>query len=402
MRSGPCYRPIGVFIFSTAIQFQKKKSNMEYLLKAFKTIPTKPIIGNNVFDLARNDFTEFGSRALIVTGKSSAKRCGAYDELVAVLDSLSITHSLFDRVEPNPTVESVRACVAEHTEPDFIVAIGGGSPIDAAKAIAIAFKGNLETGLTGIIAPGQMVPLVAVPTTAGTGTEATPYSVLTFHSLHNKVTIPERVFPTLSLMDPRFFMTQPAHVTVSTVLDAFTHNLEGYMGARATPVSDEFALRGIALFGATMGELNACWTHEPSPATRAKWMEASTLGGLTISIAATSLPHGMGYALTYNNGVPHGVANIATTIPYLRLCQTLPALAPRVAQVLELVGCSSLEEFDAKIKAICRELLQITLSAEQIEAYSEMVSQMKGKLASHPGPTCVEDFRVCYKHASNQ
>ncbi|KAG9396800.1 Iron-containing alcohol dehydrogenase [Carpediemonas membranifera] len=366
-------------------------------------LPTEPIFAteeHNVFEIAKERLLSLGKRFLVITGGSSAQRSGAWDDLASFFKENDIEYAVFDQIEQNPSIDSVNAAIAAHKDhcPDYIVAIGGGSPIDAAKAISIGLKGNLGTGMTKI-GPTDMIPLVAVPTTAGTGTEATPFSILTYHDFGTKLSIPERVFPTISLMDARYTKSLPADVTMSTVLDAFSHNFEGYLGTNATPTSDATALAGMRLFAETLPALRAVFTAEPSFDTRAKWMAASTLGGITITQTATSLPHGMGYVLTYSHGMPHGKANLATYAPYMKMCMREERLAARVAEVLAMVGMDSIEQFDALLQEICPGL-KADISAEQVEEYAKAMSTNAAKLKNHPGSASFADFVDCFSHVA--
>lgn len=208
-------------------------------------MPTKLYFGKGCVAQSVADMAALGKKALIVTGRSSAKRNGSQDAVVAVLESAGLGWVLFDEVEANPSVETVRngAELGRKEQVDFVIGIGGGSPMDAAKVIALLCTNDLDdemlfTGPYG----APPLPIVTVPTTSGTGSEVTKISILTNHKAGTKQGVKSpMLYPKLSLADPSFTMGVPEHVTIDTAIDALSHAIEGYMAKDATPVSDVWA-----------------------------------------------------------------------------------------------------------------------------------------------------------------
>ncbi len=279
-------------------------------------MPTEMVFGEGSFDSLGDHARRLGSRFFLVTGKHSARATGLLDRAVAQLPGCIV----FDAVDENPGNEvceaGARACVAAGC--DGIVALGGGSPMDAAKAIAVlATNGGRCTDYFGrdqyTKAP---LPIIAVPTTAGTGSEVTPYAVLVDAATRMKTTIAgAELFPKVALLDPAVTATMPRHVTIATGLDALSQGMEGYLSNKATPVSDVLALEATALV--TQWLPIAADAPENLEA-RSAMLHASALAGMAIAQTGTTLVHGMGYYLTVEHGVAHGLANALLLAPVFR------------------------------------------------------------------------------------
>jgi len=168
-------------------------------------MPTKVIAGPGCVAANAGLFPKYGSRALVMTGRTSAKKNGSLKDVEAALSSQGIEHSLFDRGDSNPGIANCRAAAeaARDFRADFIVGIGGGSPLDAAKAAAILARNELtDAQVFGGEYPAGALPLVAIPTTAGTGSEVTQYAILTNDSIESKSSISsELIFPVLAFLD---------------------------------------------------------------------------------------------------------------------------------------------------------------------------------------------------------
>lgn len=354
------------------------------------SMPTKLLVGAK--SLINNSFLlkEYGEKALIVTGKYSSKVNGSLEDVIESLEKEDIKYTIFDSVEENPSTETVFNAYNENKEKDidFIVAIGGGSPLDAAKAIGILFKNDIEIEDITKIPNLKSIPIIAIPTTAGTGSEATPYSILTFHDQKLKKNIGQRVFPKLAILDARYMINMPHSVTSSTALDAFTHLTEGYLNTNASILSDTLAEKGLKLFGEILPKLIE---REYDINDREKMLLMSTLAGMVISQTGTSLPHAMGYSLTYENGLPHGTANIILYPGYLSIFKD----KTKLKKLLSLIQVSSIDELAEKINKILD--FEINLSKEEIERYTDIVFDNKGKLKNHPEVVTRDDIKHIYE-----
>ena len=299
--------------------------NMEFFM------PTRLITGEHCVMENRRRLAAFGSRCLIVTGGSGARRSGALADLTAALEAEGVTYEIFDRITPNPAVSLCQAGgqAAAAFRAQFVVGVGGGSPLDAAKAVAV-FAANPEMTEAEFYSadwPRPPLPIVLVGTTAGTGSEVTSVAVLTDgagrkHSIHD-----DRLYAALALGDARYTMTLPQDVTLSTGIDAVAHCVESAFSKKADRLSRLFAAEGVRL---AVPALNAAAGADAAPdaQTRAQLYAASILGGLAINRTGTVFPHNVGYYLTERWGIPHGFA-CAVFLPDLldHVAQSAPALA---------------------------------------------------------------------------
>jgi 1,3-propanediol dehydrogenase/alcohol dehydrogenase len=255
--------------------------------------------------------SRLGRRALVVTGKKSSKSSGALDAVVCSLKKAGVAVEVFDQVEENPSVETVECGgeVARNGGCEVVVALGGGSPMDAAKGMAIlaVLDGRVEDyfGSGKVTAP--VLPVVALPTTAGTGSEVTPYAVFVDSEAGLKKSVASGyIFPQVALLDPRLTTGMPPEITANTGIDALSHALEGFTSAQAQPISDALALEAIKLLN---DHLPRAVSHGDDLRARSEVLYASMLAGMVIAQTGTTLLHGMGYALTTTYGIPHGLAN---------------------------------------------------------------------------------------------
>ncbi len=280
-------------------------------------VPTDLRIGENAVSAADEAIAALGRKCLILTGTVSAKKCGALGDFCALLEDLEIEYRVYDRIRQNPTVavcqEAGRLAFELHAQ--FIVGIGGGSVLDAAKAAAVfaANPGLSEEELYAYEWRRAPLPTVCVGTTAGTGSEVTPVSVLTDLSGRKHSIRDDRLYPTLSLGDPRYLASLPEAFMRSCAVDAAAHCIESCFNRNATPISRLFAVRGAAMLAQLLDHLNALKDGE-----RKSLYLASIYGGYAISVTGTAFPHAMGYFLTEQYGVPHGTACAVFLPAFLR------------------------------------------------------------------------------------
>ncbi len=329
-------------------------------------LPTRLFTGRGAVAEQADRLAALGGRCLIVTSGTAARRCGALGDVTAALDSRGVSWEVFDGVRPNPTaascLEAGRAARAFGAR--FVVGIGGGSPLDAAKAVAVC-AANPELDEAGLLARSwarEPLPVVLVGTTAGTGSEVTPISVLTDGTGRKRGVRDEKLYAALSLGDPRYTESMPLAVTASTGVDALAHCVESYFNRTATDISRAFALQGIAALLPPLGTVAE--GRLPDAGERDALYRGSILGGMAISVAGTVLPHNMGYYLTENHGVAHGFACAAFLPALLRHAEEADPAAFRALE--RRVGADA----DA-LKGLLRGLVPdhgVRLTAEEIEA----------------------------------
>lgn len=286
-------------------------------------IPTRIVFGcGEIKRLATEKLP--GKKALIVISSgTSMKKYGYLDKVIELLKDNETSSVVFDKILPNPTrqhvMEAAEICRKENC--DFVIGLGGGSSIDSAKAIAIMAcnKGDYWDYIPSGSGKGrpviQALPIVAIPTTAGTGTEADPWTVITNEEKQEKIGFGnELTYPTLSIIDPEMMLSVPPHLTAYQGFDAFFHAAEGFLANCATPISDLFALEAIRLL---YKYLPVAVADGRNLKARAKVAWASTLAGLVESTSNCISEHSMEHAMSaYYPALPHGAGLIAISEAY--------------------------------------------------------------------------------------
>jgi alcohol dehydrogenase len=310
--------------------------------------PTRIVFQAQAVANSATELSKLGRFALIVTGRASFRNHQAWPDLTAALASVNIRHELFSGVESNPGWATVDAGAnaGRRAGADFVIGIGGGSAIDAAKAIA-ALMANPGMSARDFFEhpPDSALPIVAIPTTAGTGTEVTPIAVLTSQEHRTKRALKNNcLYPSLALVDARYTHTLSAETTLDTAVDAWSHLIEGYLAVKAQPVSDALAEKGLALFGSCLEALRKRSWDE---AIRERLMLASTLGGLVIAAAGTATVHALGFPLTYFKQITHGRANGFLLAAHLRKCATSGQVEAKLNALHRLCGLADGEALEA-------------------------------------------------------
>lgn len=316
-------------------------------------MPTEAVFGAQSFDSLAERCQPFGQRPLLVTGRHSARAQGLLARAAAMLPAALV----FDKIEENPSIatceEGARICAEAGC--DFVIGLGGGSPMDAAKAIAC-----LATNADGC-APyfgadkfaNRPLPVVAIPTTAGTGSEVTPYAVLVDETLHSKRTIAGRgLFPALALLDPALSVSMPPAVTAATGLDALSQAMEGMVSKKATAAGDALALEACRLVRMWLPRAVAC----PDDLEARGWMlHAAMLSGCVIAQSGTTLVHAMGYYLTLEYGLAHGLANALLLAPLFQFnARLLPETVAALAASLGVNTGNPVRDIGEAIHALLR------------------------------------------------
>ena len=273
-------------------------------------LPVRLISGTGALERGGERLAALGRRCLIVTSGTAARRCGALADAEAVLQKQGIAYTLYDGVRPNPTIASCLegGRAAREFGAEFILGIGGGSPLDAAKIIAVsAANPELdEKGLYSMNWPAGRLPVALIGTTAGTGSEVTPVSVITDSSGRKHSFRGDLVYADLAFGDPRYTASMPMNVTASTGVDALAHCLESFFATSSNDFSRAVASTGVGLLMPPLARLAKGET--PTEEDRDILYRGSIMGGMAISVTGTTLPHNLGYFLTENYGIPHGFA----------------------------------------------------------------------------------------------
>ncbi len=331
-------------------------------------MPVKIVTGAGCVRASAKELAKLGSHCLIVTGKTSAKVSGAFQDVTDTLDGNGQKWQLFDEIGQNPKLADCMAAAEKAIAAgvDFILGIGGGSALDAAKCIAVlvANPGLTQAQLYAFDWANAPLKIVAVGTTAGTGSEVTKVSVITTPDGRKKSFHHESVFPVLALGDPTYTMSLPSMVTRATMVDVLAHCAESFFSRAANHISHIFAVEGIRLLMPVFHMMaeNGCDNLDYD--TREKLYCASIYGGLAINVTGTCFPHTMGYLLTETFGIPHGTACAVFQKDFYEYNKAVvPELA---AQYLERIGCSEEEYLNLieKLTPPCEVTMEEALIAE--------------------------------------
>ena len=286
-------------------------------------LPVNIQFGWNKVDSVADFVASYGKKALIVTGRTSAKKSGLYDRVVAKLEAAHIDHVLFNQVDANPLTTTALdgAALAKSESCDMVIAIGGGSIMDCAKGIAFMAvnDGDINDYIFNRKVSDNALPLIVIPTTCGTGSEGNGFGVLTNPETGDKKSLRcNAIVPQVSIVDPAVMGTMPPHVLASVGFDALCHNIEAYTSKTAQPFTDALAHYAVTLLAQYLVPLykHVKATAEGKPAvlnekqlTKA-WEAvtlASTIGGMVINTAGVTLAHGMEHPASGLKDITHGV-----------------------------------------------------------------------------------------------
>ncbi len=311
------------------------------LLNSFSfELPTKIEYGIGVVERLAEIIKALNAESLLVVTDKGIRNSGLLKRISNLLDANKLEHNIFDNVEPNPKDYNVQegAEMAKRLNPDCLVTVGGGSPIDCAKAIAVvARQGGAARDYVG---PdkigGDVLPLIAIPTTAGTGSEVTFSSVITDSQEKYKFSIKDpKIAPKVALVDPEMTLTMPPGLTAATGMDALTHAIEGFTANAAEPIADSAALYAIELITAY---LRAAVSDGSNLEARAGMLLGSVLAGIAFSHSDVAAVHCVAEALGGKYDAAHGVCN-AVVLPAV-MEYNLDYCKDRYARIAAAMGLS--------------------------------------------------------------
>ncbi|MDX8050895.1 iron-containing alcohol dehydrogenase [Lentzea sp. BCCO 10_0798] len=262
-------------------------------------VPTTVVFGAGRFAELGGHAARYGGRVLLVCGRSAARQYGLLLAATAELERAGLVVTVSDNISAEPLASEVDAAVeaAARARCDVVVALGGGSAIDAGKAVAVGLRAGAVGPLVGttLAATGGAVPVIAVPTIAGSGAEVTKGAIITDDARSLKSGIRgEDLFPRVAIIDPDLTSTVPAAVAVASGFDALTHAVEGYVARKANPITRSLAEQALEVLGRCLPRLAA---GANDPALREELALASLLGGINVANASTCLPHRLQQAM---------------------------------------------------------------------------------------------------------
>lgn len=303
-------------------------------------IPTVNLMGAGCLEDAADAIKSHGfQHGLIVTDKI-LNEIGVVGKVSALLAERGIKTAIFDGTQPNPTIANVEAglVILEENSCDFVISLGGGSPHDCAKGIAlVAANGGKIADYEGVDQSAKaQLPLIAINTTAGTASEMTRFCIITDEARHIKMAIVDKnTTPLISVNDPELMLAKPASLTAATGMDALTHAVEAYVSTAATPITDAVAIKAIELIQAN---LRTAVKDGQNLEAREQMAYAQFMAGMAFNNASLGYVHAMAHQLGGFYDLPHGVCN-AVLLPHVQAynAQVCPA---RLRDVAKAMGVS--------------------------------------------------------------
>lgn len=320
-------------------------------------IPAVNIMGSGCLDEAMVAIRNYAFRKALIVTDSGLAKAGVATRVAEKLAMQDIDSVIFDGAKPNPSIANVEAGLAllQASDCDFIVSLGGGSPHDCAKGIALcATNGGHIRDYEGVDQSAKpQLPLVAINTTAGTASEMTRFCIITDESRHVKMAIVDRnVTPLLSVNDPQLMVAMPKGLTAATGMDALTHAIEAYVSTAANPITDACALKAMSLIS---NNLRLAVRDGSDLAARENMAYAQFLAGMAFNNASLGFVHAMAHQLGGFYDLPHGVCN-AVLLPHVQAFNA-QVCAERLRDVAHAMGAdirgfSAEEGAQAAINAI--------------------------------------------------
>ena len=347
-----------------------------------------------------------GENVLVVTSTGSTKRSGLLDRVLASLKAAGLGAAVFDKVTQNPLTTTVYEGVelAKAEGCGVILGVGGGSIMDAAKAIAFCTvnAGDVSDYIFGKKQGAGALPIVLLPTTCGTGSEGNQIAVLTNPETKDKKALyTMQVMPRVSVIDPDVMTTMPKSVLSSVGFDAFTHSFEAYTSKKANPITDAQALLGMQLLADDLPKLVS------GEGGAAEWEAvslAATLGGMVIGAAGVSAAHGMEHPASGLKNIVHGRGLAALTPPIVE--RLAPADPEKFAQVSVLLGGSGAEDCAESIRRFLKaidlsvKLGDLGITAEDVPWMTENCMKISiGNLKNAPVTFSREEVEQIYREA---
>ena len=348
----------------------------------------------------------------IIVGKGSLARLSeAAEKLGGKHGNAGIKVDAYTETEGNPSVETVEKAAAAFCKSgaDFIIALGGGSPMDVAKAVGVVarYGGSITEYEGGGRVPGDIIPLIAIPITAGTGSEVTAFSVITDHSRNYKLTVfSYKLIPAYAILDPELLTTAPVSVAAACGIDAMVHALEAYISKDASPFSDAMAEKALELIGKNIRRYVADRTDIEAAEAM---ITGSLFAGIAFSWARLGDVHAMSHPVSAYFDVPHGVANaillptiveynaLADRGKYLKLFNYISLTPASEAEFEPFMLVDLLTELNEQL-GIPGSLGEVGVTADKFDAMADDAMK-SGNIAVNPRSTTKKDVLSLYEKA---
>lgn len=369
-------------------------------------LPVNIIFGRGRVSEIGSEVLKYGKTALIVTGKNSTKKTGLLDRTIKLLNESDIKTIVFDKVEQNPLTTTAYdgAELAKKEKCDVVVGLGGGSIMDAAKAIAFITlnEGDVSDYIFGKKTSDEALPIILVPTTCGTGSEGNGFAVLTNPDNNDKKSLRcNAIVAKASIIDPELMTTMPKHILASVGFDALCHSMEAYLSKNEQPLTTIMALQGIELIGKNLVKV---YNNKDDMEAFEKITWASTLGGMVINTAGVTAPHGMEHPASGLKNIVHG-RGLAALTPVIYE-ESISAAPEKFAMISRLLGGSDENDCVQVIRNLLKDIdLETTLGEQGInEADIDWMAENCLKVSaagmkSHPKEFNLEDIKRIFRKA---
>ncbi|WP_339663673.1 iron-containing alcohol dehydrogenase [uncultured Psychrobacter sp.] len=360
-------------------------------------------------DLAK----QYDATSAIIITDAGISDLGYVDIAQESLEQAGINVVIFDRVVADPPIEVVEEAIelARANQCNLVIGLGGGSPIDTAKIVALYSNDfqSVNELLEADISDFKKMPLFAIPTTAGTGAEATFVSVITAKDGSKKAIYTPKILPDVAILDATLTLKLPRHITAATALDAMVHCIEAYTSrTKKNPISDALAVKGLQML---WSNFYTVLHHGDDIDARAEMLLGSTLAGIAFVNASVAAVHGLSYPLSINFHVPHGHANalVMCSVFTFNLLVAAPLYAElaRAVMPIDTSGMTDIEaahQFINQLKDFLKtsglkyRLNELDITAEDIPALADMVINTYARLIeTNPMDMSLEEVRMIYQ-----
>ena len=373
-------------------------------------LPQNLIFGQGSVSQLGHILGNLSSKGVFIISGPHLYKMGIVAKVEEICISVGVSVSTFTETEANPSVETVDKATMAYKESgaDCIIALGGGSPMDVAKAVGVVarYGGSITEYEGGGKVPGEIVPLIAIPTTAGTGSEVTAFSVITDHSRNYKLTVfSYKLLPTYAILDPEFLTSAPASVAAATGVDAMVHAIEAYISKASNPFTDCMAEKALELLGGNIRNFVADRTNIE---VAGAMLLGSTFAGVAFNFARLGNVHAMAHPVGGFFNVAHGVANailLPVSLEYNSLADN-----GKYKKIYDYVSLNPSKDYftpDLLVNEIkvLTESLGIPQTLSEVGVTEDKIPQMaadamrSGNILVNPRSTKLEDIENLYRRA---
>lgn len=375
------------------------------------SVPQEIIVGKGSLARLPEAAEKLGGKHGFIISGPHLNKMGIVASCSESLENAGIKVDAYTETEGNPSVETVEKAAAAFCKSgaDFIIALGGGSPMDVAKAVGVVarYGGSITEYEGGGRVPGDIIPLIAIPTTAGTGSEVTAFSVITDHSRNYKLTVfSYKLIPAYAILDPELLTTAPVSVAAACGIDAMVHALEAYISKDASPFSDAMAEKALELIGKNIRRYVADRTDIEAEEAM---ITGSLFAGIAFSWARLGDVHAMSHPVSAYFDVPHGVANaillptiveynaLADRGKYLKLFNYISLTPASEAEFEPFMLVDLLTELNEQL-GIPGSLGEVGVTADKFDAMADDAMK-SGNIAVNPRSTTKKDVLSLYEKA---